>query len=1595
MAIQDPQGLSFKSRFGGHYHTMCSQCTDVLFQFDNLTRTSLGQPDTQGLNLSRCGVVPYNPVASLLVYEAQSGREKAERKKQYARNLESKKTERLKNARKQNSANTPPKKPSKLQHQFGISQVRSLVLDSLEKPAYNLAENLLVLFFGLRDCTTVLQASSMLFLFFKSYYSESICHQLMAYLSQECDIMLTDYVDSQRGTQFCTQSGLELPDWLKVMRDISKSWALARCAPAFKKLSKLLSLCGSIGLCNLSNFNFSLKGLSLFSPPVLRSHVNATDFISAVLETIEYFCRGGYECFKRGDCSYFLYADVDAKDFEDDYHKILEMSTHVRPGNLENFMGIDDNDYSLLLDETIEKARGFVHSLSSGWEKKILSDRLTTLLRLRADFVAYRTDGKLRNAPFCIYIEGTSGVGKSTTSALLMRTLLKCNGYDASDKRVVVVNADDKYLSNYNTSINGVFLDDFGNTKAEFVQESPTSKIIQMMNNVPAYAVMAEADMKGKVSIEPKVVILTSNVPMEIIGSKYSNNPLSIVRRAHFHLSQRVRPEFCRPGTTMLDPQKMAKFPDSDVFPDVWLYTVREVLDSGGSSSQPLSYTTHLEDADLRTVVLFLIEKSKNHFIQQRRLVEMSRDLDTKICLCSLCSRPSLLCGCKQFGSCLFDNSLLDTYRAFCNSPFTAWTTWVPEFIFENPVVQSYLCYCHVYNIHTFAAGACSFLLSCLLLACGRYTISILVLCLCLYICALRIYQKQRAILIRLREERNIVPVIFRSIRDVKLSTLLYSSVAVASLYKLCSMYRKFGVLQTQGNVAPASMAEAMKRDSEKNPWRERGVDPVPMSDLVRANTLQLRNVMIKNTLYARFVDCPDGVGFCNVVFMESNLALLPTHMWYADELNVEFYKDSVPSGAHKLQGRALLSRSHSCDIPNTDLTLVYVPSCGSWKNITKFLPSGHQGSVAARMIYRQQDSNVLEAAAMLTYHSTIRVGDVAYPGHKYQLPFDTFKGMCMAPWVSESKPSYIVGFHLAGKGTEGASCALTMQQYLDARLTLESIPSILLCASDGTLPLQQYEVQFFQGPLTHPKSCLNYLSTDSTLRIYGSVDGASTYRSTVVSTPISRHVERIMGVPNNYGPPQFHPWRPWNEYMQVVSSPTLGVNSSHLVWATRDYLSSLLDILRKEPQAFRPLTIMQCINGIDGKRFIDRMPPNTSCGYPINKPKKDFLIYLDPEVNTEFSCPATFHPIILNEVERMRHIYLSGERCYPIFKASLKDEPTRLDKDKVRVFQGAPVAFQILLRQYFLPVCRFLSLFPLVSECAVGINAQGPEWDQMSRHLTQHGHDRILAGDYKSYDQKIAAQLNLAAFSILCTLAERTGEYTQDDLTIMRGLATDVCYPVTAINGDLVQLLGSSPSGHNLTVYINSIDNSLLQRCAYFATTSVARPNKPIEPFRSNVSLISYGDDVKGSVRSGYDHYNHVSAAAYFRQYGIVFTMPDKESAPIPYMQDSEVDFLKRKNVHNLQLNIFFGALDESSIFKSLHCVNTSTSVTLEEQSANNIDGALRELFAYGREHYELRRSQFKQVAEAADITHFCRELHVNYEERLQKFCDQYAISH
>jgi hypothetical protein len=1522
-------------------------------------------------------------------------------------------------------------------------------------------EALVLLFTSVMDSKSWKGVLAAVLSYVKSHYSTSLSSVIL-----QCISDLFEIADLRNHIAKCNTadeilSGMDCQseetsmeaEWLKTLRTANSNWKLATQNEGFEKVSKLLSLLIGAGIVNMTSINPEVGGFKLFSELSVPKHVSCYDMTDAFLSTIVFFVEGGYESFRTGSIKPLLYGEHEMRQFDEKYLQCRKYADYARPGNL-SILSIDENDLEKMYSDTIDLGKRIAKTVKSSLVKKQLQDRVTKLQDLHSTFVQYRQTGGIREKPYCIGIYGKSSVGKSTIGPLLMVSSLVYNGFRADDEAMIVLNEHDKYMSNYKSSIQGVFLDDVGNTKSDFVETAPTVRILEMVNNVKMYANMAEAELKGKVSIQPKVVVCTTNVK-DFCAHTYSNEPVSIARRANIIVTATVRPQFAT--NNMLDERKVFEFygDEPPQIPDLWQFHVEKaypIASKVKNQADTIGWKTLIwngmlmEKIDMPTLMRFVNADSQMHFAHQRKIVNNNSHLAQKLTFCKDCRAHTDLCTCdddgqhevayidspyvpgpsqskkrgpfgrpvpnrrihfsNQAGEIVGDAwaSIYSRLESLSNPIIDRFMSWTPAWFFQNRWIRyAYaFSYGHYSRSLVYLAICCATTFLLILGALLPWTVFNLVwLFFILSASYLYLWCCEYQLLIETARDTTLGERLARCEMQSKIKYILAGSALLTAAYYVCRNARDTrSVFCNQGMMHP-TMADIKNRDEndltetvkkEMN-WANVHLTPIPVTKKARTTTASDLKAMVRNNLTHMTATINGKQYGCDAFFLCSNVAIIPRHVWKCGEMLCKFTRHE-PS---RIGGNftSFISKVHSVDVPDMDMSLIWVPNGGSWKDMRDYFPLSRPTTpIPTEFIWKNHEGICRTSQTLFTPCQTSN-RFMKFFGGEYNLTFPTEVGFCMGTHVAETKAPFIAGLHLGGVTgkTRGGAGTVTRQQLELALQQLEQIPSVLLSTSSGTYETEKYGVQFFEKPEIHEKSPVRKLpivdGKTPNIQVFGSCQGRVKYFSEVEKSCISDIVEEVCGVPNQWGPPKFSKGDAWEKSLQHSCQPSHGIEGSLLSRACDDYMKPFSDLLTEYHalrEATKPLTKMETICGIDGKKFIDKMPPNTSVGYPLSGPKRDHLTYLDPSMFEGFNCPAELDDIFWQEFEKAKTAYLSGERYYATFKACLKDEPTPVSKDKVRVFQAAPIVLQMMTRMYYLPIARILSLFPALSECAVGVNCMGPDWSELSDHMCTFGKDRILAGDYSKYDLRMPAQIMFSAFRIMIELSKICG-YSKEDITIMKGIATDICYPVMAYNGDLIQHIGSNPSGQNLTVYINSLVNSLLFRCAFFSLNGV----RSKLDFRDVCKLMTYGDDVKGSVKKGHDKFNHIYCAEFFAKHDMKFTMPDKESAPIPFMNDSDADFLKRKNVFCHELGFTMGALDEKSIWKSLHSNLKSKVLTNQQVAGQNIDGALREWMNHGRDVYEQRREQMRSVAEKAGITHLCHLLDCTYDQMIARWRTRY----
>lgn len=846
--------------------------------------------------------------------------------------------------------------------------------------------------------------------------------------------------------------------------------------------------------------------------------------------------------------------------------------------------------------------------------------------------------------------------------------------------------------------------------------------------------------------------------------------------------------------------------------------------------------------------------------------------------------------------------------------------------------------------------------------------------------------------MLKLRRRNYAISPILRQYRDDCARTVCQISVGIAALYALSKAYKSFRHNQQviQGSLEPDNELEIEQRDAEVNVWTGIVKRDLPITSISkRMSPSHLENVVSKALVYGT-IHSESGNGMVNGLMIASNVMVVPDHYFdeFGEEMLCTFRKKNPDASGGKFKVR--LHKRYSY-LMSPDLRACYVPTGGTYKDLTNFFPLEELPSVPFKLLWRNRNGDMIEARGV-SEPKQVRTVKRFMGGMYKTLTMNTFQGLCGATLLSETNGSTIIGIHLGGTAGTPVGCygSITRAQVEKAREELRILEGVVLTGGAGEFEPEVLGVQFLREDPLHKKSPLNYMPEDSQFEYYGSCIGRSVTKTDVKDTPISPHVESVCGVKNTFHGPKLNPdWFGWQKCLSNMANPAESFPQELLEVAVKDYKESVIPIFKKEIwNKSSPLNDRDNLCGIPGKKFMDAIKLDTSVGYPLSGPKRDHVDELEPTEDALVN--RVLQPHMIQEIDRLEQCYRKGERGYPIAKACKKDEV--LEKEKCRIFFGNNLPLTFLVRKYYLPILRVLQMNPLLSECAVGINSHGPEWEALHQHITKHGSERTFGGDYGKYDQKLPSQVIIAALRILIDCA-RECDYGDEDIRIMESMVGDIVYAYIAFNGDLIGLIsGGHISGNSLTTIINGICGSLNLRCYFFSryppTTFETR-----KKFVDCVALMTYGDDNVGSVKDGTD-FTIKGCSKFLELYGQVYTMPDKTSELRDYLEEDEVEFLKRKSVYHPKLGMHIGALADKSIYKSLHCfMRTKNTVETEEfASAVNIDGALREWFNHGESKYEAQRLMMCEVAERAGISHMCTGLHTTYNERVVEWYTNYG---
>jgi len=1403
--------------------------------------------------------------------------------------------------------------------------------------------------------------------------------------------------------EIASDFNFSLPDF--TIPDIGKYWLLFKESEVFSELYYILQMMVTLGF--LKKINISFQGMCIFVSEPLKQRVTIIQLVEKIASFGQLLLSKAKLAFESGNIDMFFQSQV-KNAYDDEYSYLKSHKALIDAGRCAE---ISDMTYDRRVVECIQTTLSLLNTCKVG-ERAYYSTRLAVLRDIQASRSLSKKDG-IRIKPYGILIFGGSGVGKTAIANALTRYVLQVNGYDYSPHAVTSMNMEDKYQSEYGTQHQGVIFDDICNTALDRVDGSPTLPVIMFLNNNTMAALNANAEMKGKIMIEPAVVTATTNVK-DLLSNQLSNEPLSINRRFELTITQRVKPEYCKPGTAMLDSSKVAHMSEAQ-FPDYALFTVEEPRYRENSTgdkfksgkTQNIIFVPRefegkpLIDVDIKTLLRFMMKDSEEHFARQKAFVQAQRNLaDMPLCPCGM---PEGMCE-----SCPLDSQAgipnigeVVEYLTALEIRIMAWVNACMQSLIISRFGSAIIAYFMRGKLREIVMNSIGYYLVCVFMTLGydavvhvrgSWMILMFTIVYLSYV-IIRFYMLRRFVV---RKYANI-PLPSQYIRELSWGTkmkIVYFLISIGIWKVLVELARRWKVLPTAQAATPIALqpdAKSWQKDTEfwdtHSRERQYQFGDAGISEKSRTITCENFVKLIGNRL---MIVVKESGEFCNVVPLQSNVLLLPNHMVTSQTEYVTLTK----IGGHTFENMPLDNKV-AIRIPGTDFAVWWCPGAGLHRDIVEYYPKDiDEGKKVNAFTIFNKDGELVRYPSMTAIRSrVVTTAGGFFQGYKYCFPETTFGGLCMSTLIGQvDGMPFIAGHHLAGRGNVGAAGVLTRKQLYDAIKSLSERPGILISHSATPLETNSMGIEF--GPLTapHEKCPTMDLKLNSKIRIHGahSQKGGDTSSSVVTST-ISPFVKDIMQIEKKHDKPKQMGARR-HKVLDIGGKVDTATkfDSKILQQAYSDFETRLMSIPDEELAKVGKISNDANLAGLDGVLGINAMNFSTSVGFPGKGPKTQFVDKSDRKVEG-ISCPRDVDPMILEEVEKMEKQLLAGKSINTIFKASLKDEPTKMSKDKVRVFAAANMPFVMLVRKYFLTLAALVQRNKIITECAVGTIVQSPEWTELFQHIGKHGWDRAIAGDYARFDIRMSPQFMLAAFKLLIKLAEKSGNYDEDDLTIMRGIATEISYPTYDYFGTLVQFMGSNPSGHPLTVVINSLVNSLYLRYCWYA---IAKKKGwwRVPPFASGVSAMTYGDDNIMTVAKGFDDFNHTAIAEELAEVGITYTMADKDAPSVPFIHLKDASFLKHYAVWDDELGLFRSPVEDDSIAKMLHTHLKSKVLTMEQSSAEAIQNVALKYFEFGREVYTLRKSQLEEVARAAGIQGYVGPI-MSYDERVAWYREKFDL--
>ena len=1300
---------------------------------------------------------------------------------------------------------------------------------------------------------------------------------------------------------------------------------------------------------------------------LLAQYSSKKGFWMNILDTTLFMCERFHEWRRTGELSSFLHTGGEYEAWAKKADKLLALApftANLTAHGTTYFTFVSD------LNDAVEQGEAYARFTKkvSGYELAAIKRKLMSLQLLKNTEITRRSAQKERRAPFGVLVHGASSVAKSSFTKMLYYYYGSLFGLDTEDHYRYVRSPTDEYWSNFDSSKWCIQLDDIAFLlPAASSDVDPTLKeMLNVVNNVPYVPPQAALEDKGKTPVMARLVVATTNAK-DLNAQDYFWCPLAVRRRLPYVVNVTPKPEYLAANQRFIDPMKLSGV--DGAFPDYWIITVQKVVPVfDGQRDQAM-----LEDVAVYSSTAEFLKNFGETAMAHEMTQDKAMTCDTAmrgLQVCAKCYYVASQCTCVHLQVGEIDE--VEPVAWVTDRPQTWWRE-----IFSSLVGLS---------------GS-------FVIRCFDWLIEIR---LWLYVADWLMhfsmwrrlfygYVLPRASdVVQVRLVGRLNGVLTGTPRwKIALGALAAVSAGVAMYLTMKKKSVPCAEVKTnmpeQGNIMKTT-EEHLPKEPRSNVWYNPTIEltkfdvPKASQSLAHAKDTDVRDLLARNCVRLLIETEVDGRRTTRsnaAVFLRGHLLLTNNHAFRKDAsvYSVTVINMSVAQGLNSnitfvVREEDLVRRE------DTDVALLEARCLPPFKDVLKFWD--HTGAMlfTRSIVLRREENGELEMQQIynLQHHPAMFVEAL---GQTMPISFGTSsrvtkKGDCGAIGVAQTpRGPVIYGLHILGSAEKCGMVCVT-------RATIDE-----MCMEHSSKFSNYSEVQGGGAPqlslgdvsveLTEPhhKSLFRYLP-EGTANVYGSFPGFRPQpKSKVTTTPLVTEMLEHFGCTVDHTRPCMEGWEPWRKNVVEMVKPTVNYQRNILEHAVQSFTH---DILTNLPEGWESemvfLSARASVNGLPGVRFIDRINTNSSMGYPWNESKKR---HLRMDVSDEYPEGVTFTDEVWERVAEIEQRYARGERAFPVFTAHLKDEPTTLAKveaKKTRVFTGAPIDWSLVVRSRLLAFVRVLQKNKYVFEAGPGTVCQSKEWGEIHEYLTAFGDDRIVAGDYGKFDKRMISDFVLSAFRIIANVYEAAG-FTAEEVREIMCIGEDTAFPLVNFNGDLVEFFGTNPSGHPLTVVVNSLVNSLYMRYCYV----VLNPEHECVTFKKNVHLFTYGDDNIMGVSRECEWFGHTGIQEQLAALGVEYTMADKESASVPFVNIAEVQFLKRSWRFDADVGAFLCPLELASITKSLTVWLPSSSIDEYAQMVAVISSANSEFFFYGRQVFEHHRKFFYAILQREPLAQYVTE--------------------